>query len=69
MQCVRLIFPRSRMSQAVSVLFSSACMQNNKVYNWASTVEVFICMSARPRKHQFILKVFTSHLCVPAFVL
>lgn len=51
MQCVWLIFPRSRMSQAVSVLFSSACMQNNKVYNWASTVEVFICMSARPRKH------------------
>lgn len=51
MQCVRLIFPRSRMSQAVPVLFSSACMQNNKVYNWASTVEVFICMSARPRKH------------------
>lgn len=51
MQCVWLIFPRSRMSQAVSVLFSSACMQNNKVYNWASTVEVFICMSACPRKH------------------
>lgn len=51
MQCVWLIFPRSRMSQAVSVLFSSACMQNNKVYNWASTVEVFICMSAGPRKH------------------
>lgn len=51
MQCVWLIFPHSRMSQAVSVLFSSACMQNNKVYNWASTVEVFIYMSARPRKH------------------